>query len=90
MSLSKEKTKRKIWQFSLRGLLLLMLPIATFFSGWKASDWYRDREHAEAQKRWVLELLNYRYVDHSPAFVGQSGERRLDRLRAESPDHGKH
>jgi hypothetical protein len=30
--------------FSLRGLLLLILLVATFLGGWKASDWYRERE----------------------------------------------
>ena len=45
MSRGDEKAKRwSVWRFSLRSLLLLMLLVATFFGGWKASDWYRDRE----------------------------------------------
>jgi hypothetical protein len=44
MSLGEKAKRRSIWRFSLRSLLLLMLLVATFFGGWKASDWYRDRE----------------------------------------------
>ena len=40
-----DKAKRwRPWRFSLRSLLSLMLLVATFFGGWKANDWYRDRD----------------------------------------------
>jgi hypothetical protein len=36
------------WQFSLRVVMLITLVLASFFGGWRANDWHREKN----QLRW--------------------------------------
>ena len=51
MTTQHDKAKRwRPWQFSLRALLLLMLVVASYLSGWMSNEWKQQLELEQAKQ----------------------------------------